>query len=458
MTQAKTSLKTSVIRIAVILFAVLAMTNIRPITAKAAANGFYVSGTTIYDANGNPFIMRGINVPHAWFPSDTEAAIRAIAKTGANTVRVVVSDGDTYTKTTYEELVQIIQWCKENRLVCILDVHDATGNDSIDSLMHAAAYWTEMKNALIGNEKYVIVNIANEWYGTWNGAKWAEGYQAAIPELRKAGISNMLMVDCAGWGQYPDSIRDYGRSVFNADPDKNTVFSIHMYEYAGATASVVKQNIDNALGIDVPLVIGEFAHRHTNGDVAEDTIMEYCQEKAVGYLGWSWYGNNENYAYLDIATDWQGTGLTEWGNLLVYGKDGIKNTSRICTVYSDPYISLFWGETTAQPWKQAITILMEKNGGDLDASQISPNGYFYIEYSGTQEAPQLIFQSWADEKWSIVPASEIGSANGHNFAKYSYQNCVQAFGTDRFAETLDQILVGAGEQAVTIYSVCYCSQ
>ena len=43
----------------------------------------------------------------------------------------------------------------------------------------------------------------------------------------------MLMVDCAGWGQYPDSIKYNGKEVFNADSQRNTVFSIHMYEYAG---------------------------------------------------------------------------------------------------------------------------------------------------------------------------------------------------------------------------------
>ena len=30
----------------------------------AASNGFYVEGTTVYDANGRPFVMRGINVFH----------------------------------------------------------------------------------------------------------------------------------------------------------------------------------------------------------------------------------------------------------------------------------------------------------------------------------------------------------------------------------------------------------
>ena len=314
-----------------------------------------------------------------------------------------------------------------------------------------------MKKVLVDNEQYVIVNIANEWYGTWDGAKWAEGYKKAIPMLRNAGISNMLMVDCAGWGQYPDSIRDYGRSVFEADPHRNTVFSIHMYEYAGSTPEVVRQNIDNALSINVPVVIGEFAHRHTNGDVAEDAIMAYCKEKNVGYLGWSWYGNNEHYAYLDIATDWSGTGYTQWGDLLINGTDGIRETSRMCSVF-DSVISLFWGQVTAQPWKQPIEVPMAKNGGSFSAGQITPGGYFYVEYSGTQTVPELIFQSWSDgDIWAVIPASETGTANGHNFAKYSYDNCIRAFGTDRLAEKLDQILVGAAAEATTFYSVCYCS-
>ena len=138
----------------------------------------------------------------------------------------------------------------------------------------------------------------------------------------------MLMVDCAGWGQYPDSIKDYGKSVFNADSQKNTVFSIHMYEYAGGNASTVRNNIDNALNIGVPVVIGEFGGQHTNGDVDEATIMSYCTSKGVGYLGWSWKGNNSDMSYLDIANSWDGSSLSSWGNTLINGSNGIKATSK----------------------------------------------------------------------------------------------------------------------------------
>ena len=64
MTQTKTNLKLIVTQLAAILFAALFLTVIHPLAANAAANGFRADGTTIKDANGNSFVMRGINVPH----------------------------------------------------------------------------------------------------------------------------------------------------------------------------------------------------------------------------------------------------------------------------------------------------------------------------------------------------------------------------------------------------------
>ncbi|RUT36523.1 glycoside hydrolase family 5 [Paenibacillus zeisoli] len=296
--------------------------------------GFYIDGTTLYDANGNPFVMRGINHAYTWYKGQEAVAIPAIAKTGANTVRIVLSDGQQWTKDSLSTLQSLITLCEQNKLVAIVEVHDGTGSDSAAVLDNIANYWIEMKSALIGKEKTVILNIANEWYGTWNGADWAKGYTSVIPKLRNAGIKNTLMVDGAGWGQYPQSIFDYGTQVFNSDPLKNTMFSIHMYEYAGKDASTVKSNIDNVLNKNLALVIGEFGIKHTNGDVDEATIMSYSQQKGVGYLGWSWKGNGSGLEYLDMANDWAGTSYTEQGNAIINGPNGIKATSKICTVFN----------------------------------------------------------------------------------------------------------------------------
>ena len=623
-----------------------------PQQVKAAADGFYTSGTSVYDANGNKFIMRGVNIAHAWYPNETETSIKAAASKGANCVRIVCSDGKQYTKTTASELQKIIDICKQNKVVAIVEVHDATGSDSTSDLNAAVDYWKEMKSIINNNRKYVIVNIANEWYGTWDGGAWASGYQTAIKNMRNAGIHNLLMVDCAGWGQYPDSIKYNGKSVIQADSDNNIMFSIHMYEYAGSDANTVKTNIDNALATGVPLTIGEFGFKHTNGDVDEYTIMQYCQQKGAGYMGWSWKGNGDTWAYLDLAKSWDGSSLSDWGNTLFYGDNGISKTATACTVFTgsgssgssggsesgssggsgssgsgtdyntsgldgvyyiknaysgkyldivngyssngtnvqqyqfngstaqqfklvndgngyysiltacsdfkscvdvykgsssngtniqqwgyyggdsqkfqfvksgDKYIiktkvsncyscldlyawekgnggniaeweflngknqlwslekvsggntgssssssdssssgstnnykSLFWGSSSSSNWNQAVSVMTSKNGGSFNGSDVTKGGCFYVEYDGNENDLELVLQSWSGAStWAKVSISESGSANGHRYIKCSYDNCVSAFGTNDFANKLDQVHVSAKSGSITVYSVCY---
>ena len=297
-----------------------------------ATAGFHTSGTTLYDAKNQPFVMRGINYPYAWYQGYEETAIPAIAKTGANCIRIVMGDGQQYSKTSLAEIQKLLQLCKDNHLIAIVEAHDATGSDNIQDLENAANYWMEMKDALIGNEDHVILNIANEWAGSWDSSTWASGYQQVIPKLRNTGIKNTIMVDCAGWGQYPKSIADAGQSVLQSDSQKNIMFSIHMYEYAGAYGAV-QNNIDSSLAVGAPLCIGEFGIKHTNGPIDYKTIMSYSQAKGVGYLGWSWKGNSSELAYLDMVQDWAGTQLTEQSNAILNDQNGIKNTSKSCSIF-----------------------------------------------------------------------------------------------------------------------------
>lgn len=298
--------------------------------------GFTVSGTKLLDGYGNEFVMRGVNHAHTWFKDQLDTAIAGIATTGANTVRIILSDGDQWDKDSRNTIEKIIKRCKQNKLIMVMEVHDSTGMDDISYLNNAVDYWIEMKDALIGNEAYVILNIANEWYGSYNNLeKWRDAYLEAIPKLREAGIKNTLLVDSAGWGQCYDSTLSYANEIFDSDPDKNTMFAVHMYGTAGKNAAIIKKIIDTAVEKNICLTIGEFGYNHTDGDVDEETIMSYCTEKNIGYLAWSWKGNGSGVEYLNVAQDWGGTMLSpEWGEPLVNGPNGIKATSKICSVYA----------------------------------------------------------------------------------------------------------------------------
>ena len=358
------------------------------IDVSAASSGFHVSGTQILDANNMPFVMRGVNIGHAWLKDqyDTKVSIESAAKLGCNTLRIALSDGngradmtEKWERTTAQEVQEIIDLCKANKVVAVLEIQDPTGSNDTWRLDSAVNLWVEFKDILNANKDYVILNIANEWYGSWGTDGWADGYKSAVKTLRDAGIENMLMVDAAGWGQYPQSINEKAWEVAGADELKNTVFSIHMYEYAGGSSQTVKDNIWNALQTGYPVVIGEFGFKHSNGDVDEATIMSYCREMNVGYMGWSWIGNGGGVEYLDIAKVNDGSQLSsDWGEILFNSENGIKATSTLCSVYTgiidESQVVPDDSKTEALPGDTQT--VMAINGGNIDAVKISGNdGY-----------------------------------------------------------------------------------
>jgi len=122
----------------------------------------------------------------------------------------------------------------------------------------------------------------------------------------------------------------------------------------------------------------------------------------------------------------------------------------------DSYVSAFQGIASCGAWGQAVSIVTAKNGGSFNSSSITENSYFYIEYSGDEGEMELILQSWSGAaNWARVSAHETGFANGHYYSKFTYYDCVSAFGTPDFSK-LDNIHAGAMNGNITVYSICVC--
>ncbi|MET7963713.1 cellulase family glycosylhydrolase [Micromonospora zamorensis] len=301
-----------------------------------AAAGFSVANGKLYDANGTQFIMRGVNHAHTWYPQQTTsfADVKAL---GANTVRVVLSSGDRWTRNTNADVANVISTCKANRLICVLEVHDTTGygeQSGAITLARAVDYWLSLADVLAGQERYVIVNIGNEPYGNQNYASWATDNANAIKRLRTGGLTHTIMVDAPNWGQdWSFTMRDNAASVFAADPARNTVFSIHMYGVFD-TAAEISDYLGRFRSAGLPIVVGEFGFNHSDGDPDEDTILAYSQANGIGWLGWSWSGNGGGVEYLDLATSFNPANLTTWGQRLFNGANGIRQTAREASVFS----------------------------------------------------------------------------------------------------------------------------
>jgi len=298
----------------------------------SAAVGLRVSGRNIVEANGQTFVMRGVNHHHVWSPSQTSSFANIKAK-GANTVRVVLGSGQRWGPSN--DVANVISLCKQNRLICVLEVHDTTGygeQAGAATLDQAVSYWIGQKNNLVGQENYVIINIGNEPIGNNNAAQWTNATANAVRRMRSNGFEHLLMVDAPNWGQdWQNVMRDNARTVWNADAQRNTVFSIHMYSvYNSASAITSYFNAFQTMGL--PLVVGEFGWRFNNNEVDDQAIMREAVARGMGYLGWSWAGNSD--PILDMTVNFNPNQLTTWGQRIFNGTNGIRATAREATIYS----------------------------------------------------------------------------------------------------------------------------
>lgn len=308
------------------------------------ATGFHVKDEKLYDVNCNELILRGVNYPYAWYSSrNTQADFADIAATGANAVRIVLSTGARWTKTSGSELTNLIGWAKAAKLVTVVEVHDSTGymeqSGSVE-LSNAVDYWTspDIAAALKGQEAFVLLNIANEPHGNdTSELRWGPDHEAAIQQLRNAGFTHTLIVDGPNWGQdWEHTMRNGGgASIWEADPQKNLVFSVHMYDVYGQSNTVSSYFTTFLGNYSAPLIVGEFAADHGAGkEVDEDTIMQLAEQQGIGYLGWSWSGNGDGLQSLDITNNFNASSLTPWGDRLINGTNGIKSTSDLCTCFN----------------------------------------------------------------------------------------------------------------------------
>lgn len=305
--------------------------------------GFSIQNGLLYDGKGNEFIMRGINYPHAWYPTQTATSIPNIAATGANCVRVVLGSGQQWGPNTPDDVAQLIALCKANKLIAILEVHDCTGFGDAGNFAPLAApmstavdYWLSLQTVLKGQEDFVIINIANEPLGNGVPAtKWVGDHSTAITRLRAAGFTHTLMVDGADWGQDWEQIMlTNAATVFASDPLKNTIFSVHMYQVY-SVRSVVQNYLSTFVTNHLPIVVGEFGSDHMGLHVDAPSILEISNVLGLGYVGWSWSGNTGGTEALDITLNFNPATLSPWGTMLIKSFDGITSTSQLATVFGD---------------------------------------------------------------------------------------------------------------------------
>lgn len=306
-----------------------------------------VDGKSLKDDCGETIILKGLNHGNIYDVSDFGVGETAqIAQTGANALRIVVDreyctfPPPNYTcvevPTTAIQLTTMIEASLNNDMIPIVELHDFTGsaNPTAD-LTTAANWWTkpEILHVLKTNQKYLILNIANEpsssSYPPTAGEQttYYNANVAAINILRNAGLTCPIMIDGMHWGKDHRFFVNHGAALMAADPLHKLIFSVHTYWPAGGNAvqvsdAQITQYMTALAGVNAPIVLGEIAHDETQGNnvvpINYELLLTLSAQHNFGYLIW-WWGRIEvgSTSPLYITTNGMANSLTADGQVFI---------------------------------------------------------------------------------------------------------------------------------------------
>jgi len=265
--------------------------------------GLFVLNGKLYDSKGIEFRIRGVNLCHY---DSTQYSGPGIARSNANTVRVGFYLSSIATS-AYVSAMQTYISDSENVVATIFYVpgtrNVTSGDQSTADLASVVQNWVQNFQYFSPLQQHLIIDIANEW-GPANSTTWESAYISAIATLRAAGYTAPIMIDTGGWGQDINDLLNYATAVFNSDPQKNAIFSLHVYAGLGspwtptslsAYAKQLKALADSA---GMVFVFGEFGPGNDIGPsptmMTPQQVIGAAEGGELGWMGWAWDDNNES--------------------------------------------------------------------------------------------------------------------------------------------------------------------
>jgi hypothetical protein len=322
---------------------VTAAATVPPVTTPPAAgnavarpdyntgDGFFVLNGKLYDPDGLEFRIRGVNRNH--YDSDSVAGL---VKANVNAVRVFVT---TQYGQTWPGLAAILQndhvAHQEMPIPAIAgNTWGATTCSSNNAMLgDAVSDWVNNAKTWTALNRYMAVNIANEW-GPSNSTAWRDQYIAAIAKMRAAGYLSPLVIDSGGCGQDMNDLLTYSTAVFNADPQKNIIFSFHLYgltRTADLAPFLAKLNaLQQSAGM--VFVVGEFGPGRDIGPSPTLTtpgqVITAAESNDIGWMAWAWDDNDLVGCASDdnwFSMTYKCGHYTQASDLTIFGKDVVLN-------------------------------------------------------------------------------------------------------------------------------------
>lgn len=312
------------------------------------STGFFVLDGKLYDASGHEFIPLGANTAVFWqSEANGMKAFPQMKKAGANCARIisVTNSSENLWSWQSNHLKQraCVKACVDNKIIPILEFHDVTCGDTYDTpgatknLKKCVDYWCtgNLVKLCKDYEKYLIVNVANEWGPTTT--VWRDSYKKAITAMRAAGIKNTILIDAGGCGQNPTTLINYGQELIDFDTEHNILFAIHFYgswmtkeKTKASWQYYVEDYLQQFKTRKLPVIVGEFGWTGAPDNFTlydPKKIISECNRQGIGWLFWSWFDTN-NFPCYDIVADYNKGYITD-ADLTVHGQYMMQNFKEV---------------------------------------------------------------------------------------------------------------------------------
>ncbi len=236
----------------------------------------------------------------------TRGDVEYIASTGANTIRLpfhykLFTDEDYMGRASghdgFERIDSVVNWCRDNKLYLILDMHDAPGGQTGDNIDDSYGYpWLfesgraqqkfcdiwERIAARYADEPVILgYELMNEPIAHYfenkeelNG-KLEALYKRGTEAIRRHDRNHIILLGGAQWNGNFEPFADW---TF----DDKLMYTCHRYG-GDPTADAIRAIIDFRDRTALPMYMGELGH---NTDEWQESFSRTLEANNIGYTFW----------------------------------------------------------------------------------------------------------------------------------------------------------------------------
>lgn len=236
----------------------------------------------------------------------TKADIDYIASCGANTIRMpfhykLFTDEDYMGRSANHDgfgyIDNVVEWCRDNNLYLILDMHDAPGGQTGDNIDDSYGYpwlfeseraqqklcaiWAMIAQRYADEPVILGYEIMNEPIPHFFenkeelNSKLAGVYRRAVDEIRKHDANHIILLGGSQWNSNFEPLKD-------CNFDDQIMYTCHRYG-GGANPEAIGSYVEFRDAMNRPMYMGELGH---NTDEWQAEFVRTLEECNIGYTFW----------------------------------------------------------------------------------------------------------------------------------------------------------------------------